>query len=149
MTTRFTITQNPHITAGLTWDGVRWAFLERHFEMWHPLTSLSHMLDVEWFGLSSAAAHHLMNVLIHSLSAALLFATLRLMTGVFWPAFVVAALFAWHPLRVESVAWASERKDVMCALFWLLTLLAYTCYARTPLPGNHTSFYWPSSPWPR
>lgn len=125
----FYITENAHVQAGVTWEGVKWALFDSHAHMWHPLTSLSHMMDCQLFGLDSAA-HHLMNVVIHSLSAVLLFLWLRMATGFVWRAAIVAALFAWHPLRVESVAWAAERKDVLCTLFWILTFITYTWYAR-------------------
>ncbi len=125
------ITESPEVLRGLSWSGMKTVFTEPHFFMWHPLTTLSHQLDVTLFGLDPGA-HHLMNALIHAVNAALLFILLRTMTGTFWRALIVAALFAWHPLRVESVAWASERKDTLSTLFWLLTLLAYARYASKP-----------------
>ncbi|MEW6305430.1 MAG: tetratricopeptide repeat protein [Verrucomicrobiota bacterium] len=125
------ITENPLVLGGLTWDGIGRAFVEPHFHMWHPLTTLSHMLDVELFGVN-AGPHHLVSASIHALNGALLFLVLLRMTGLFWPSLVVAALFAWHPLRVESVAWASERKDVLSTLFWLLTIGAYVRYVSQP-----------------
>ncbi len=109
-----------------------------HYGNWHPLTWLSHMADCEMFGPRTvgvsgwAGGHHLMSVAIHAASVVLLFLALRMMTGAFWPSAMVAALFAIHPLRAESVAWAAERKDVLSALFWMLTMLAYVWYARRP-----------------
>ena len=125
------IVENPHVTAGLTSEGVSWAFTTGHASNWHPLTWLSHMLDCELFGLEPAG-HHLMNVGFHALAAALLFLALYAMTREWGPSLFVAALFALHPLRVESVAWAAERKDVLSALFWMLTILVYAFYARRP-----------------
>jgi Tfp pilus assembly protein PilF len=118
------ITNNRVVQNGLTWGGVRWAFITWHASNWHPLTWLSHMLDCEMFGLN-AAGHHAVNVLIHAANVALLFTLLRRLTGALWPSAFIAALFAWHPLRVESVAWIAERKDVLSTLFALLSLLAY------------------------
>src|SRR5262245_52858673 len=100
------IVDNPEVRAGLTWHGVRWAFTSYHMANWHPLTWLSHMADCELFGLAPGG-HHAVSAVIHGLNAVLLFLALRLMTGATWPSAVVAALFGVHPLRVESVAWAS------------------------------------------
>jgi Flp pilus assembly protein TadD len=122
------IKTNPRVRDGLTPEGVRWAFTTFHMGNWHPLTWLSHMLDCEWFGLH-AGPHHAVSIALHAATAALLFLALRRMTGAFWRPAVVAALFALHPLRVESVAWAAERKDVLAGLFWMATLLAYAAYA--------------------
>ncbi len=124
------ITGNPQTQAGLTWQGVKWAFDGLHVSNWHPLTWLSHMLDCQLFGLN-AGGHHLVNVLFHVVNTLLLFAFLRSTTGAQWRSACVAALFAWHPLHVESVAWISERKDVLSGFFWLLTLLAYARYAQS------------------
>ena len=129
------ITDNPVTKAGLTWHGIVWAFNGPHAANWHPLTWMSHMLDCQLFGLN-AGGHHLVNVLFHIANTLLLFAFLRYTTGKPWRSAAVAALFAWHPLHVESVAWIAERKDVLSAFFWLLTLLAYTRYARGGRPGN-------------
>ncbi len=123
------VTQNPVVQKGLTEAGVEWAFTTQHSSNWHPLTWLSHMTDCELFGLNPGA-HHLVNVLFHALNTALLFALLLRLTNALWPAAFVAALFAWHPLHVESVAWISERKDVLSTCFALLTLLTYTRYAQ-------------------
>ena len=122
------VTQNSHVQSGLTWGGVKWAFSNFEAANWHPLTWLSHQLDCELFGLN-AGGHHLMNVLLHAANALLVFGLLRGATGAVWRSAIVAALFAWHPLRVESVAWAAERKDVLCAFFFLLSLLAYVGFA--------------------
>jgi Flp pilus assembly protein TadD len=119
------------VRQGLTWDSARWAFTSFHIANWHPLSWLSHMLDVELFGPEPGPAH-LTNVVLHASNAVLLFLALRFMTGAIWPCALVATLFAVHPLRVESVAWVSERKDVLSGLFWMLTMLAYAWYARRP-----------------
>lgn len=125
------ISANPQVSAGLTREGLVWAFTHFHSSNWHPLTWLSHMLDVQLFGLD-AGKHHLVNVGLHALNACLCFAGLRRMTRAWWPSLLVAFLFALHPLRVESVAWAAERKDVLSGTFFFLTLLAYERYARVP-----------------
>jgi tetratricopeptide (TPR) repeat protein len=118
------VTANPQVQAGLTWAGIKWAFTAGHASNWHPVTWLSHMLDCQLFG-EQAGAHLLVNAVLHTLNSILLFLLLRRWTGAHWPSAVVAALFAWHPLHVESVAWISERKDVLSTLFFLLTLDAY------------------------
>ena len=123
------VSENWNVQAGLTWAGVEWAFTTRHASNWHPLAWLSHMLDCELFGLN-AGAHHLVNVLFHVANTVLLFLLLLRMTGKPWPAAFAAALFAWHPLHVESVAWVAERKDVLCVFFGLLALLFYVRYAQ-------------------
>ena len=118
------VTNNAHVVAGLSWYGVIWAFTHVHSQNWHPLTTISHMLDCQLFGLNPGA-HHLVNVLWHSIAAVLLFLALAQMTNTLWPSAFVAALFAIHPLRVESVAWIAERKDVLSGFFFTFTLLAY------------------------
>jgi len=123
------ITNNPIVKKGPTWTGVQWAFTTWHASNWHPLTWLSHMTDCWLFGLN-AGAHHFVNVLFHAANAALLFVLLRRLTGALWPCAFIAALFAWHPLHVESVAWIAERKDVLSTFFALLALLSYTKYAK-------------------
>jgi tetratricopeptide (TPR) repeat protein len=123
--------QNPMVTGGLTPAAVAWAFTHPHQANWHPLTSLSHILDCQFYGLN-AGGHHFTNVLLHGASAILLFLVLRRMTAALWPSALVAALFAIHPLRVESVAWISERKDVLSGFFFVLTLGAYLRYVRRP-----------------
>ena len=122
------ITENPQVQAGLTRESVAWAFTTFHKSNWHPLAWLSHMLDVELFGLDPAG-HHATNVVLHLLNACLLFGWLRAMTGEAWPSFGVAAVFAVHPLHVESVAWVAERKDVLSSTFGLLSLWAYVRFA--------------------
>jgi len=123
------VTENSTVQKGLTWPGIKWAFTTGHASNWHPLTWLSHMADCELFALNPGA-HHLVNVLFHTANVVLLFLLLLWLTGELWPAAFVAALFAWHPLHVESVAWISERKDVLSTFFALLTLLAYARYAQ-------------------
>lgn len=122
---------NDMVRQGFTWDGVKWAFLSADIDYWRPLSWLSHMLDVELFGLR-AGGHHVTSVLIHATNAALLFLALHRLTRRLLPSVVVAALFAWHPLHVESVAWVAERKDVLCAFFWFLGLWCYAGYAESP-----------------
>jgi tetratricopeptide (TPR) repeat protein len=119
----------PAIKAGLTKHGIALAFISPHASNWHPLTTISHMLDCQLYGLN-AGGHHATNVLLHILAVLLLFRVLRQMTGAVWKSAIVAALFAIHPLHVESVAWVSERKDVLSAVFFILMLGAYTRYAR-------------------
>ena len=125
------VTANDHVKAGLTLDGFRWAFTNIGNGNWHPLTWLSHMLDVQWFGLDPGGPHFV-SVLWHAANSALLLGLLWYLTGCLWRSAIVAALFALHPLRVESVAWVSERKDVLSAFFYLCTLWAYGWYARRP-----------------
>ncbi len=126
------LTENPKVQAGLTWDSVRWAFTQSHAANWHPLTWLSHMLDCQLFGLKPAG-HHLTNLVFHTANTLLLFALLKRLTGALWRSAFVAALFALHPLHVESVAWAAERKDVLSTFFFLLTLGAYARYAEVQI----------------
>jgi len=124
------ILNNPEVTGGLSWRGVRWAF-GYHAGNWHPLTWFSHMVDSQIFGLW-AGGHHLVSAGFHAANAVLLLLVLWAMTGALWRSAAVAALFALHPLRVESVVWAAERKDVLSALFWLLSMGAYLGYVRRP-----------------
>lgn len=124
------VVTNPNVLTGLTLDSVRWAFTTGAQANWHPLTWLSYQLDVTLFG-ASAGAMHLENAAIHSINVCLLFLLFLQLTGRLWAAAWVAAMFAWHPLRVESVAWVSERKDVLCGLFMLLALLAYVRYVES------------------
>ncbi len=128
------VTGNAHVQAGLTWNSVRWAFSSMEEMNWHPLTWLSHMLDRELFG-TEPWGHHLTNVLLHALNAVLLFFLLRRATGSMWRSLFVAALFGLHPLRVESVAWVSERKDALSTIFGLLSLLAYVDWVRRGARG--------------
>jgi tetratricopeptide (TPR) repeat protein len=151
------ITNNSHVQAGLTRAGVIWAFQTGAAANWHPLTWLSHMLDCQLYGLYPGG-HHSTNLIFHVANTLLLFLWLRQITGALWRSAMVAALFAWHPLHVESVAWAAERKDVLSTFFWMLTLITYTCYAHrvagdgwqvtrtdstpTPATRNPSLFYW-------
>ena len=123
------VTNNPVVQNGLTWVGIKWAFMGMHVGNWHPLTWLSHMADCDLFRLNPAGPH-LINILFHSVNAGLLFALLFRLTNKLGPSAFVAALFAWHPLHVESVAWISERKDVLSTFFALLTLLSYARYVQ-------------------
>ncbi len=125
------VTENPNVKAGLTANGVVWAFSAIYAGNWHPLTWLSHMTDVHLFGLN-AGAHHSVNLVLHAANAVLLFLLLSSMTGALWRPAFCAALFAVHPLHVESVAWVAERKDVLCGFFWMLTMTAYVGYVRRP-----------------
>jgi tetratricopeptide (TPR) repeat protein len=131
------VTENQVVQNGLTWAGIKWAFTTRHASNWHPVTWLSHMTDCELFGLNPGG-HHLVNVLFHSANTVLLFILLLRLTGALWAAAFIAALFAWHPLHVESVAWVSERKDVLSTFFALLTLLSYTKFVK----GNCRRSFW-------
>lgn len=124
------ITENPHVRAGLTWPTVRWAFTTNDHGNWHPLTWLSHALDCTFFGLNPAG-HHYTSLLLHTINAVLLFLLLQSATGFRWRSLMVAALFALHPINVESVAWASERKNVLSMMFFLLALFSYGWYARS------------------
>lgn len=123
--------ENAKVLAGLGADGISWAFTTRHAANWHPLTWISHMADVELFGLD-AGWHHLVSVLLHAVNAVLLFLVLRAATGATWRSAFAAALFAVHPLHVESVAWVAERKDVLSTAFGLLAVGAYVRHARRP-----------------
>jgi len=125
------VTNNPWVKQGLTWQSAHWAMTTMEAAFWHPLTWLSHMLDTQLFGLNPAG-HHVTNLLLHIANVLLLFVVLQQMTGAVWRSALVAALFALHPLNVESVAWVSQRKTVLSTMFWLLTLLAYVGYVRKP-----------------
>ena len=147
------VLDNAHVRAGLTWRGILWAFTHVHSQNWHPLTTISHMLDCQLFGVNPGA-HHLMNVFFHSIAAVLLFILLAQITGDpisprdesvrladrtggIWMSGFVAAVFAIHPLRVESVAWIAERKDVLSGTFFMLTLIAYAAYTRKESLGRY------------
>jgi len=123
--------ENRHVQNGITLDSITWAFTTTHASNWHPLTWLSHMLDSELYGLNPRG-HHLTNLLVHIVNTLLVFFVLRRLTGTLWRSGFVAALFALHPLHVESVAWVAERKDVLSTLFWMLTIWAYTWYVERP-----------------
>ncbi len=128
--------QNTRITSGISVANVAWAFSHIHSENWHPLTTITHMLDCQVHGLN-AGWHHFTNVLLHSFAVVLLFVALERMTGAFWRSAFVSAIFAVHPLHVESVAWIAERKDVLSAFFFMLSLLAYLHYTRAPSIGRY------------
>src|SRR5438309_10310703 len=128
--------EDTNITNGLSFSGISWAFTHIHSMNWHPLTTISHMLDCQLYGLK-AGWHHFTNVLLQSIAVMLLFVGLLQMTGAFWRSAFVAAVFAIHPLRVESVAWIAERKDVLSGVFFMLTLLAYVYYVRSPRMGRY------------
>lgn len=128
--------KNPRVTGGLTVNSVIWAFTHSHAANWHPLTWISHMLDCQLYGLNPGG-HHLTNVLIHSFNVIMVFVVLRAMTGSFWRSGFTAALFSIHPLRIESVAWISERKDLLSGAFFLLTVWAYTKYVRNGRSVRH------------
>jgi Flp pilus assembly protein TadD len=130
------VLDNAHVRGGLTWRGIEWAFTHVHSQNWHPLTTISHMLDCQLFGVNPGA-HHLVNVFFHSIAAVLLFILLQQMTGRVWLSGFVAAVFAIHPLRVESVAWIAERKDVLSGVFFMLTLIAYVAYTRKRTVGRY------------
>jgi len=131
------VVQNAWVTNGLTLGGIKWAFTHVHASNWHPLTTISHMLDCQLYGLQPWG-HHLTNILLQAAAAIFLFLALKKLTSDFWPSLLVAAVFAVHPLRVESVAWVSERKDVLSGVFFMLTLWAYARYAR----GNARPFWY-------
>ena len=131
------VTENVQVRQGLTWEGIAWAFCGTAAGNWQPLTLLSHMLDVQCYGLKPWG-HHLTSVLLHVINTLLVFLVLKRMTGAAGRSFFVAALFGLHPVHVESVAWVAERKDVLSTLFWLLTLWAYVCYTQ-----NVTRSRWP------
>ena len=132
------VTANPRVRAGVTVDGFVWAFAQLHGEhtYWHPLTWVSHMLDCQLYGLRPAG-HHLTNVLLHAVNTLLVFFLFRKMTGAVWRSALLAALFAVHPLQVDTVAWVAERKNLLGALFWLLTTWAYVRYGERPGLGRY------------
>ncbi len=125
------VSDNPHVLGGFTRENVAYSFAHFHASNWHPVTWLSHMLDAELWG-KNPGGHHVTNVILHAINAVLLFLIFTNMTGALWRSAFVAAVFAWHPLHVESVAWIAERKDILCGLFWFLTMAAYVSYARRP-----------------
>ena len=134
------ITGNPNVTGGITRDSVIWAFTKCYAANWHPLTWLSHTLDCQLFGLNPLG-HHTINVLIHTANSLLLLWLLWRMTGAMWPSVFAAAVFALHPVQVESVAWASERKTVLSGLFWFLTIAVYIWYTKRPNIGRYISVF--------
>ncbi len=125
------VVRNPHVQAGITLDGIAWAFASTHASNWHPLTWLSHMLDVQFWGMNPGG-HHLTSLLFHVVNTLLLFFVFNRMTRCLWQSGVMAALFALHPLHVESVAWVAERKDLLSTFFWLLTMHYYFKYTENP-----------------
>ena len=127
---------NPIVRSGITLRGVVWAFTHAHADNWHPITTISHMLDCQLFGLH-AGGHHFNNVVLHTAAVILLFLVLYQMTAALWRSAFVAAVFAIHPLRVESVAWVAERKDVLSGVFFMLTLGAYLHYVRRQTRGRY------------
>lgn len=136
------VTKNVRVQSGISLSGIQWALTTGSVSSnWHPLTLLSHMLDCEWFGLQPFG-HHLTSYILHILNSVLLFVMLQRMTGFVWCSFAVAAWFGLHPAHVESVAWVAERKDVLSGLFWMLTLLAYAEFARTPTGGSRRRTYY-------
>ena len=130
------VVNNPQVRHGFSADSVRWAFTTFCQGNWHPLTWLSHMADVHFFNMD-AGEHHLFNILLHLVNTLLLFVVLHRMTGAPWRSVLVSGLFALHPLRVESVAWVAERKDLLCAFFWFLGLFAWLSYLKRPAPGRY------------
>ncbi|MBW1984920.1 MAG: glycosyltransferase family 39 protein, partial [Deltaproteobacteria bacterium] len=125
------VTENLHVQEELTAKKLIWTFTTFHAFNWHPLTWLSHMLDFQLFGLNPSM-HHFMNLLFHILNSILLFVVLNEMTKNKWPCAFVSILFALHPLHVESVAWVSERKDLLSTFFWILTMWSYFRYTKKP-----------------
>jgi len=130
------VTENNHIITGLTLNNIAWAFKQTHFFMWHPITSISHMIDCQLFGLN-AGCHHIVSLMFHIANTLLLFGILKKSTGRLWPSAFAAALFALHPLNVESIVWIAERKSVLSGFFWMLTLAVYIRYTKNPRPVNY------------
>jgi tetratricopeptide (TPR) repeat protein len=141
------VLENAHVTSGLTWENVQWDFEHPEAGNWHPLTMLSHAADVQLFGVKPWG-HHLSSVVLHALNTALVFLLLWSLTGATWRSVLVAALFGWHPLHVESVAWVAERKDVLSGFFGLLALISYTRYARQRSRGEGQRPAAPGAPAP-
>ena len=129
------VTANEHVKAGVTAAGLRWAFFSGDVSYWHPVTWVSHMVDWQLYG-DRPAGHHTTSVAWHAVTAVMAWLALRRLTGRFWMSAVCAALFAWHPLRVESVAWIAERKDVLGGFFWMVALWAYAGYAEKRRAGQ-------------
>src|SRR5712672_1605670 len=131
---------NPDVSAGVSLRRISWAFAHTIAGNWQPLTTISHMLDCQLYGLDPGG-HHFTNVLLHTIAVVLLFLVLQQMTGSLWRSAFVAALFAIHPLHVESVAWVSERKDVLSGVFFMLTLGAYLRYVHRQTPGRYATMW--------
>jgi len=134
------VTNNRMVAPGFTWEGIKWAFTSAEIDYWRPLSWLSHMLDIELYA-AMAGGHHLTNLLIHCLAVVMCLLALHRLTSEIWPSALVAALFAWHPLHVESVAWVAERKDVLCGLFWFFTIWAYARHCATPSPRAYLTVF--------
>jgi tetratricopeptide (TPR) repeat protein len=134
------VTENSRVNGGFSWGSVVWAFTTSHFSNWHPLTWLSHMADCQFFGIK-ARGHHLTNLLFHIANTLLLFAVLKKMTGAIWASAFAASFFALHPLHVESVAWVSERKDVLSGFFWMLTIAFYIRYTERVCVGRYLAVF--------
>jgi protein O-mannosyl-transferase len=132
------VSGNPNIQTGITFKAIKWAFETNRSNNWHPLTWISHMLDWQLFG-PNPAGHHLINLFFHIVNTLLLFLVLKRMTSEVWASAFAAALFALHPLHVESVAWVAERKDVLSTFFWMLTMLAYVYYVKRPNIARYLS----------
>ena len=132
------ILENPHVATGLSLSNIRWAFVGTHEANWHPLTWMSHMLDCQLFGLNPGW-HHAMSIAMHVTSALLLLRFLSMTTGRLWLSFAATALWAIHPLRVESVVWAAERKDVLSVMLGMATLVAYAHYAKRPSVARYVA----------
>ena len=132
------VMNNTHVQSGLNWQSIQWAFSNLEAGFWHPLTWLSILADCQFYGLQ-AWGHHLTSVLLHVANTVMLFLALRRMSGATWRSAFVAGLFGWHPLHVESVAWAAERKDVLSGLFWMLSLWAYVRYAQKSVVSSQAS----------
>jgi protein O-mannosyl-transferase len=139
------VSGNVHVQKGLTWEGIKWSLFNPVNNGWLPVTAWSHMLVCQVFGLNPWG-HHLTNVLLHAFNAALVFAWLRQMTGATWRSLLVAALFAVHPLRVEPVAWVTERRELLCACFGLLALMAYVRYAQGRMQNAECGMQNPATP---
>ncbi len=131
------VTANNHVKSGLSSDSIKWAFTTFYFYNWHPLTWISHMLDVQLFGLNPVG-HHAISLLFHVANSFLLFVLFKRMTRATWKSLCIASLFALHPLHVESVAWVADRKDVLSTFFWFLTMLAYVVHASRPKVVTYT-----------
>jgi len=130
------ISGNPYVKAGLTWESLSWAMKDVHTGYWHPLTWVTHMLDYQLFG-SRVGGHHWTNVIFHIANSVLLYVVLKRMSGSAWKSALVATLFAVHPLNVESVAWVSERKNVLCTFFWFMGIWSYSYYVVRPTPYRY------------
>jgi len=130
------VAENNHIQNGLCLESALWSFTAIKAGNWHPLTWLSHIFDVHLYGMDPGK-HHLTSLILHVINSMLLFLVLKRMTGALWKSSFAAALFALHPLHVESVAWVAERKDVLSTLFWILTMWSYLCYVKNPKLGRY------------